>query len=102
MPQTAFSDSKSLIWKLIYIGTGLKTADDFRNALANAQYRVGAAADRILAKPEFSAATKRTELNLVVLSVAELGFEHAVTYEDIITRAIMGGLELCPNEVGPQ
>jgi hypothetical protein len=90
------------IWKTIKLGTGFKNAEDFCNALEKAHCRVGYAAKAILTKPEFSAAIETTKLNLTVVSVAELGFEHGTAYEVIIDRAIMHGLELCPNEVGPQ
>ncbi len=62
------------VWRSIKIGTGLKTADDFRRALTSAGYRIGTWANDILGKPAFKAAAAESTLDLVVASVAELGF----------------------------
>ena len=40
-------------------------------------------------------------MDLVVLSVGELGFKDGAHYSDICARAVEIGLELCPAEVGP-
>ena len=42
------------------------------------------------------------EFDLVVVSVAELGFKDGAIYKDICERAVEYGLELCPAEVGFQ
>jgi hypothetical protein len=42
------------------------------------------------------------ELDLVVVSVAELGFPDGATLKDIYAKAKTFDLELCPCEVGPQ
>jgi hypothetical protein len=48
-------------------------------------------------------ATQETTLNLVVLSVKDLGFPKGATLQQIYDRAILEfGLCLCPAEVGPQ
>ena len=90
------------IWKTIKLGTGLKTANDFRKALKQNGCKIGDWGDDILSKPAFTASETETEVNLVVVSVAELGFKEGATRKDIYERAISLGLELCPNEVGPQ
>ncbi len=41
------------------------------------------------------------DLDLVVLSVADLGFKSGARYADICAKAVELGLELCPAEVGP-
>jgi hypothetical protein len=97
-PPSAFK-----VWKRILLGTaGLKTADDFRHALKDDGNRIGDWGDDILGKPAFTASSEETEVNLVVASVAELGFKDGATREDIYKRAQELGLELCPPEVGPQ
>ncbi len=48
------------------------------------------------------AAAKEIEIDLVVATVAELGFENGAKRSEIYTRAKELGLELCPPEVGPQ
>ena len=90
------------VWKTIKLGTGLKTADDFRQALKASGFEIGNWANEILGKPAFTAAAKETEVELVRVSVAERGFKNGATRKDIYQRAQELGLELCPNEVGPQ
>lgn len=90
------------IWKTITLGTGLKTADDFRRVLKASGFRIGDWGNDIFGKPAFKAAIEKTEVDLVNVSVAELGFKDGATRKDIYERAVGLGLELCPNEVGPQ
>lgn len=90
------------IWKTIQLGTGLKSADDFRRDLTTGGFHIGNWGNDILGKPAFKVSSKLTEVDLVNLSVAELGFKDGATRKDIYERAISLGLELCPNEVGPQ
>lgn len=89
-------------WKTIKLGTGLQSADEFREALKNGGFCIGSWGDNILGKPAFKAATKETEIELINVSVAELGFKNCATRADIYKKALELGLELCPNEVGPQ
>jgi len=90
-------------WKTIRLGTnGLKTADDFRKFLKDNGFSIGDYANDILGKPTFTAAAEEIELDLVVASVAELGFKNGATREQIYARAKELGLDLCPAEVGPQ
>jgi len=90
------------VFKTIKLGTGLKTAGDFRKAIKDNKMRIGDWANDILGKPAFTVATEETELDLVVVSVAELGFKDGATREQIYARAKELGLDLCPAEVGPQ
>lgn len=59
-------------------------------------------ANDLLNHRDFSIVAEETEVDLVVASVAELGFEDGATYADICAKAQELGLELCPAEVGPQ
>jgi len=92
------------VWRTIKLGTGLKTADDFRQALKlkQAGCKISDWANNILGKPAFIATATEMEVDLVNVSVAELGFKEGATRKDIYDKAIKLGLELCPNEVGPQ
>ena len=90
------------VFKTIELGTGLKTADAFRRSLKDNGIVIDEHADDILGKPGFTVATEETEIDLVVVSAAELGFKDATTLEQIYTRAKKLGLNLCPAEVGPQ
>jgi hypothetical protein len=89
-------------WKTIKLGTGLQNACEFRGALKNAGFRIGDWGNDILGKPAFKVSPKETSIELVQVTVAELGFKDGATRKDIYERAISLGLELCPNEVGPQ
>ena len=90
------------VFKTIKLGTGPKTADDFRKAIKDCGMEISDWANDILGKPAFNVATEETEVDLVVISVAELGFKKGAKLKDIYARAKELGLELCPNEVGPQ
>ncbi len=90
------------VWKTIKLGTGFKTADDFRQALKTGSFSIGNWANYILDKPDFTVAPEETEVDLVVISVADLGFKNGATTRDIYERASKFGLERCPAEVGPQ
>ena len=73
------------------------------SALTSAGFRIGTWADDILGKPAFTAAAAESTLDLVVASVAELGFrERRHDSPTSTSRAKSFGLELCPAEVGPQ
>ena len=89
-------------WKTIKLGTGLQNACEFREALKNGGFRIGDWGNDILGKPAFKVSPKETSIELVQITVAELGFKDGATRKDIYERAISLGLELCPNEVGPQ
>ena len=95
-------ERKFNVWKTINLGTGLKTADDFRKALKGRGFNIGNWANDILGKPAFTAATEATEIDLVKVTVAELGFKKGARHDQIYERAKELGLELCPSEVGPQ
>ena len=90
------------IWKTVKLGTGLKIADDFRKALKDNGFSVSNWANDILEKPAFTVATEGTEVDLVKVTVAELGFKKGARRDQIYDRAKEFGLELCPPEVGPQ
>lgn len=93
------------VWKTIKLGNmgGMKiAADDFRAALKQGGFRIGDWANDLLGRPAFKASKTEMKVDLVVVSVAELGFPNGATRKDIYKRALELGLELCPAEVGPQ
>jgi len=94
-------ERKFNVWKTINLGTG-KNADDFRKVLKDRGFNIGNWANDILGKPAFTAATEATEIDLVKVTVAELGFKEGARRDQIYERAKELGLELCPSEVGPQ
>ena len=90
-------------WRTLKLGTGLQTADDFRKALKQSGNKISDWANNLLDKPEFTVtSTKEVEVDLVNISVAELGFPNGATRKEIYRKAKELGLELCPAEVGPQ
>ncbi len=91
------------VWKTIKLGrSNLRRADDFHKDIKDCRMRIGDWASDILGKPAFTVATEETEIKLVLVTVADLGFKNGATREDIYKRAQGLGLELCPSEVGPQ
>ncbi len=74
----------------------------FRKAIKKSGMKIGDWANDILGKPVFKTATEEIEVDLVVISVGELGFKDGAKRENIYVRAKELGLQLCPNEVGPQ
>jgi len=86
------------IWRTIKLGT-CKTPDEYRTALKKVHYRIGHWSNDALGKT--SCAQEETEVDLVLLSVKELGFGNGAYYKDICAKALELGLELCPAEVGP-
>ncbi len=90
------------IWKTIKLGTGPLTADEFCKVLAKSGFGISDWARDILGKPGFTVAAKEQEIDLVVVSVKELGFPDGARRDQIYERAKEYGLELCPPEVGPQ
>ena len=105
-PSGAATAQKTLanipIWKRVTLGT-YKGVNGLREALDAARMRVGISADEILGRPAFPFSKTKTELDLVVLTAADLGFPTGNTpVAEIYRRALQLGLELCPAEAGPQ
>ncbi len=86
-------------WKTVKLGT-YKSNSALRKTLLDADFRIGSWADDILKRIEL--AKEPSELELIVIYVAELGFSNGATTEKIYEKAISVGLRLCPAEVGPQ
>lgn len=88
------------IWRTITIGTDDKKS--LRKKLKDGGFYVFDWASDILGKRDCTISKEETELDLVVVSVAELGYKNGATTQQIYDRAEELGLELCPAEVGPQ
>lgn len=90
------------VWKTIQLGT-FKDTFALGNAMSAMGCGVGNAAAEILARPAFTLSPKRAELELVALSVAELGFQGATaSLREIYARAQELGFALAPPETAPQ
>jgi hypothetical protein len=60
-------------------------------------------ADEILGRPAFPYARTKTDVELAVLSAADLGVgSDQASLAEVYQRARQAGFELCPAEVGPQ
>lgn len=98
------------IWKTITVGSGTRTAHDFREAILRNGRTISDDANELLRSIDFSKTGNETELKLVLVTVSELGFkvldEEGVKacykISEIYNRAQKLGLTLCPAEVGPQ
>jgi hypothetical protein len=90
------------VWKTIRIGT---YADPLalRNALSDIGCTVGGSAAEILGRPAFTLSPETTDVELVAVSAAELGFlTETASLGQIYDRAKQLGLELAAAEIAPQ
>ena len=77
-------ESKFPVWKIIKIGTGLKTADDFRKDIIDREMIISKRAINILKKS--AVAIRETKLNLVKVTAAELGFKEWTRRDQIYAK----------------
>lgn len=94
-------EQKFDIWKTITLGTR-KNKNQFVYALKKKGCAVSNGALSILSAPDCTILNKRTDIDLVKVTVTELGFPDGANGEDIYNRALKLGLKLCPSEVGLQ
>jgi len=91
------------VWKTIQLGTH-KSNEALRQALDDDEYiRIfdeGGDEDDILKR--ITVAPQPTEIKLVVVTIAQLGFPNGATRAQIYKKALSLSLQLCPAEVGPQ
>ncbi len=90
------------VWKTVTLG---RFANSFalRNALDAASCGTGDLAEEVLARPAFTLASTRTDVDLVVVSAAALGLAtETVSLREVYDRAERLGLSLAPAEVGPE
>lgn len=103
-PVLNFADVKRLAalqpWRRITIGT-YREPNALRAALEAANMRMGTTADEILGRPSFGLSKVPMELDLVILTGRDLGFQGHVALADIYRRATQLGFALCPPEAGP-
>lgn len=90
------------VWQTIKIGTGVKSGKAFCSELEKKDFRIGDWARDVLKQKAFTIAAQEEDVDLVSLSVTDLGFKKGARYDAICTRGLELGLELCPAEVGPQ
>ena len=88
-------------WKTISLGT-YASATAMLAALDAASVHVGDTAEAALHRPAFVVGRTQTDVQLVVVSAAELGFDGRASLGAIYTRASKFGYEPCPPEVAVQ
>ncbi|TAK96392.1 hypothetical protein EPO05_01940 [Patescibacteria group bacterium] len=81
---------------------GGRTKSELKQALAVRKINVGYHAEKLIDSQDFVTLAKPERLNLVRLTVEDLGFEDATMAQEIYQKAQEFGLDLCPTEVGPQ
>ncbi len=90
------------VWKTITVGT-FANSFALRNALDAAGCGIGDRAEEILARPAFTVSATKTDVELVAVSAAELGFQtDTASLADIYARAQQLGFGLAAAEVAPQ
>jgi hypothetical protein len=89
-------------WKTIAVGT-FANSFALRNALDAARCALGKSAGEILARPAFTLSATKTDVELIAVSAAELGFQTVTApLADIYARAQQLGFGLAVAEVAPQ
>jgi len=84
------------------INIGGKTKTELRSELEEKKVYVSPYAKDLLNSKDFDTSNNIENLELVRLTVDDLGFQNGATTDEIYKRAEDFGLELCPAEVGPQ
>jgi hypothetical protein len=90
---------KCRVWTTIRLGA-CKDTDTYRNALKKTGVNISKWADETLGRMDI--ATIETEVVLVRVFSAQLGFTKAVRRDAIYARAYSLGLEPCTPEIGPR
>lgn len=70
-------------------------------ALRERGVHLNEAAEALFADARFTLLVERTLVDLVVISVGELGFAEGATYDELTARALELGWVECPLELGP-
>jgi len=101
-PAPIESAAGTRVWKSIQIGT-FASKRALYQVLEDADCGIGDTAEEILVAPEFKLSDIAIKLDLVVISVSELGITHQpTTLKNIYARAQQLGFTLAFAEVGPQ
>lgn len=102
-PRTSVRSAADVpVWKTVAIGTFTDFAA-LRSAMGTLGCGVGSSADEIISRPAFILSGWKTEVDLVAVSAAELGFGgETATLRNIYAQAQTLGLGIAPAEVAPQ
>jgi hypothetical protein len=94
---TSFPDGKLSRYN---IEIGGKTKEYYLSALTE-KNMIKTNIQQLLESPGFTILPSRERIDLVCLTVAQLGFPHGATTDEIYARREEWGLDLCPTETGP-
>ncbi len=102
-PQRTIKSARDVAtWKTITIGTFTDSLE-MRDELDSMGCGVGGQAAEILARPTFILSPHKTDVELVVVSPAQLGLtSDTATLANVYAHAVQRGLELAAAEIGPQ
>lgn len=75
--------------------------DALRQALRDAGVQLNEAGEALFADARFTTLAERHPVEIVEVTVAELGFPDGATYDALVERAAERGLVECPLELGP-
>src|SRR5262245_25620590 len=75
-------EARFQIWRTTTVGSQ-KGVDGYRNALDAAKMKIGDAADEILGRPAFSYVKEKMEVELTLVSAAQLGVETESTLANV-------------------
>ncbi len=89
------------VWKTIKLGA-VTTKMALWDALETAHCAIGTQAEEMLVRPEFKISKTKLSVDLVYLSVDQLGIRTQASLADIYSQAEKVGLVLAAAEVGPQ
>ena len=87
------------VWKTVTLGG--YSPESILTALEDGDCRVGDTTTSLIQQIVYTPEENSTKLDLVAVSVKDLGFLRPATIKEIYDRAISWGLELCPAETGP-
>jgi len=90
------------IFRTLKLGTNIKDVPSYCKAADDSRVGIGSFAADLLTSPEFKLTVGEVEIDLVVMSVADLGFDDGARYDKICEAAKNLGIEKCPPDVGPR
>ena len=93
------TDAVRIVPSTVQIGGTSK--GDLLAAVRDCGVRLNAAADALFDDHRFTTLDRSRVIEIVVRSVADLGFQRGATYKELIARASALGWGECPLEVGP-
>ena len=99
------TNARFKVWRTIKLGTGLKTANNFRKALKGSGFNISDWVNDILSKRAFadSVSPIPIEVDLCIATKADLtGKKECGTTAEVFDGIRRLGGELCSDEVGPQ